>query len=148
MKPPRFNSTIKEILDFCAIPNDITDRKELLLDAAEQFPGFEKFIYYAFTEPSESLGTAMADFPEQRPISKIAGKHDLLFSDFLMKEVTKHRELKNLAVMRSKLIQEMDFLDPTDFEYLVAALQGRFVYPNKKINEVVLSMAFPHIFPN
>lgn len=148
MKSPRFNSTIKEILDFCAVPNDITDRKELLLDAADQFPGFEKFVYYAFTEPNDSLGSVMQDFPDQRPISKIAGKHDLLFSDFLMKELPKHRELKTPSVMRSKLVQEMDFLDPTDFAYLVAALQGQFIHENKKMNEVVLAMAFPHIFPN
>lgn len=147
MKSPRFNSTIKEILDFCAIPNDITDRKELLLDAADQFPGFEKFISFAFTAPSDAL-VVMENFPKQKPISKIAGKHELLFSDFLMKELPKHRELKNVSIMRSKLIQEMDFLDPTDFEYIVSALRGQFIYPNKKISEVALSMAFPHIFPN
>ena len=150
MKQSKFNSTIEEVLSFCAVPNDITDRKELLLDASEQFPGLDKFIEYSFGTPTEEVIEALKDFPAQRPVSKLPNKQMALFSDFMLKTLPKLKEVmkKSPSAFRAQLIQEMDFLEPRDFTLIRDCLQGIYSFPNKKINEVVLEMAFPHAFPN
>lgn len=144
----KFNSTLKEILDHCAVPNAIVERKELLLDASHQFPGFIKFIEYAFGTPTEDFLKVLEDFPPQQPMSKVPNRQETIFDDFFLTHLPKHKGLKRLDIMRSKLVQEMDFLEPRDFELILPALRGEFAYDNPKINEVVLAMAFPQVFPN
>lgn len=141
-------TTIEEVLNYCAEPHRIEDRVKRLQAEAEAFSHLKTFIGFAYS--SENAFVHLLPYYEQKPVGKIPNRQEVGFQEFF----AKHLVLASLSsggslgIKRSRFAQMADFLDPRDFRLITAALQGEFAYTDPRINEMVLKIAFPDLFPN
>lgn len=141
-------STLQEVFDYCAEPELIEERVARLKRCSDVYPSLKQFI-----KVSHSLLGGfehLLPYMEYKPVAKHPNSQEVTFEEFFRKHlpILTATAGGGSARKRSKFAVITDYLEARDYKLITAALQGEFAYENPRVNELVLKLAFPELFPN
>lgn len=140
-------TTLTALIQYVSVPTSLDDRVARLREVATALPAFKLFIQTMFA-PTLSFNELLVAGPiEVRPVG--ANNMDGAYVTFhnFMKELPLYADLSRLrpGKRRSKLMQLLDVLDPSDAEALLAMIDQNTKYL-LKVNVLVVKSAFPEFF--
>lgn len=141
-------TTVEEVLDWCAVPDLLEERVARIQASTKVFPTLKAYIKMAFSQMND-FGHLLPYAP-QKPVSKTPNRQELSFEEFYIRYLgnVSGTALGSVQNKRGRWAQMSDYLEPRDFIFICAAIQGEFVYSNPRINELTLRLAYPDVFPN
>jgi len=140
-------TSLTALIQYVSVPVSLDERVSRIQEVSESLPTFKLFLQTMFA-PTLSFNELLAAGPiEVRPEG--AGSVDGAYVTFhnFMKELPMYADLSRLRPLkrRSKVMQLLDVLDPSDADALLAMIDQNTKYL-QKVNVLVVKSAFPEFF--